>query len=119
MGCYDGRIPIMAAREYGCRAVGIEDNETYYQAARAWVNRERLGDKVKIIHGDLFETDLSDATIIIAYLDLGAINKLGPKLKELEGVRIVTRGSALPDWNPTKVDMITDDMDTILYMYEK
>jgi hypothetical protein len=62
-----------------------------------------VGDKVKFIQGDLFEMDLSPATVITLYL-LPALNlKLRPKILKLKpGTRIVSHDFDMGDWKPDK-----------------
>ena len=104
LGCGDGRIPVTAAQKYGARGVGIDIDPERIAEANENVRRTSVGDRVKIIQGDLFEQDLSPATVVTLYL-LPSLNvKLMPKLmKELKpGTRIVSHAFDMGDWKPEK-----------------
>jgi SAM-dependent methyltransferase len=101
LGAGDGKIAIAAARDYGATAVGIEYNPE--MAALAQRNAERAGvaDKVKVIHGDIFEEDFSNATVVTLYL-LPQLNmQLRPTLLDMKpGTRIVSNSFDMEDWQP-------------------
>ena len=91
LGSGDGRIPITAAQKYGARGIGIDINPERIKEANDNLAKANVGDKVRFLNQDLFETDLSEATVITLYL-LPSLNvKLMPKLKQLKpGTRIVS-----------------------------
>ena len=104
LGCGDGRIPVTAARKYGARGVGIDIDPQRIKEANENVAKNNVGDRVKIVQGDLFEQDLSQATVVTLYL-LPSLNvKLMPKLmKELKpGTRVVSHAFDMGDWKPEK-----------------
>jgi ribosomal protein L11 methylase PrmA len=104
LGSGDGRIPVTAAQKYGARAVGIDIDPERIAEANANVAKNNVGNLVKIVQGDLFEQDLSPATVVTLYL-LPSLNvKLKPKLmKELKpGTRIVSHAFDMGDWKPEK-----------------
>ena len=104
LGCGDGRIPVTAARKYGARGIGIDIDPQRIKEANENVAKNNVGDRVKIVQGDLFEQDLSQATVVTLYL-LPSLNvKLMPKLmKELKpGTRIVSHAFDMGDWKPEK-----------------
>ena len=68
LGCGDGRIPITAARVYGARAVGIEIDPIRYAIAWLCVRFLGLRDLVEIRRGDIFQEDISRATVVTCYL---------------------------------------------------
>jgi precorrin-6B methylase 2 len=104
LGSGDGRIPITAAERFGTRGVGIDIDPQRVKEARANAEKAKVTDKVKFIQGDLFELDLSEATVITLYL-LPSLNlKLRPKLLELKpGTRIVSHDFSMGDWKPDQV----------------
>lgn len=104
LGSGDGRIPITAAQRHGIRTLGIDIDPQRISEARANAERARLTDKVKFVQGDLFELDLSEATVITLYL-LPSLNlKLRPKLLQLKpGTRIVSHDFSMGDWKPDRV----------------
>ena len=104
LGCGDGRIPVTAAKKYGATGVGIDIDPQRIKEAKENVAKNNVGDRVKIVQGDLFEQDLSQATVVTLYL-LPSLNvKLMPKLmKELKpGTRVVSHAFDMGDWKPEK-----------------
>ena len=104
LGCGDGRIPVTAARKYGARGVCFDIDPERIKEATANVAKNNVGNLVKVVHADLFEQDLSGASVITRYL-LPSLNvKLMPKLmKELKpGTRIVSHAFDMGDWKPEK-----------------
>lgn len=104
LGAGDGRIVIAAARRYGVRAVGIELDTRKVAEARANVARAGLSDRVEIRHGDLFDTDLGEASVVTLFLFPELNARLAPKLRrELQpGTRVVSHRFGLGDWPPDR-----------------
>lgn len=104
LGSGDGRIPITAAQKFGARAVGIDIDPQRIKEANENLAKANVGDKVKFLNQDLFQTDLGQATVITLYL-LPSLNvKLMPKLKQLKpGTRIVSHSFDMgSEWPPEK-----------------
>ena len=104
LGSGDGRIPITAAQKYGARAIGIDINPERIKEANENLAKTNVGNKVKFLNQDLFETDISEATVVTLYL-LPSLNiKLMPTLKALKkGTRIVSHSFNMGDeWPPEK-----------------
>lgn len=105
LGSGDGRIPIPAAVRHGARGVGIEIDP--HLVARSRKNAERAGgsDRVKFRRQDLFEADLSGATVVALYLWPKVTTRLGAKLlRELDpGDRIVSHDFRIEGWEPDRV----------------
>ncbi|HJT62355.1 MAG TPA: class I SAM-dependent methyltransferase [Burkholderiales bacterium] len=103
LGSGDGRIPITAAQKYRiARGIGIDINPERIKEANENLSKARVGDRVRFVNADLFETDLSDATVITLYL-LPTLNlKLLPKLlKEVKpGTRVVSHAFDMGTWKP-------------------
>jgi len=102
LGTGDGRIPVTAAKTYGARGVGIDIDPQRIKEATENVQKNGVGDRVRIIQGDLFETNISEATVVTLYLLPSLNQKLIPKLnKELKpGTRIVSHAFDMGDWKP-------------------
>jgi tRNA G37 N-methylase Trm5 len=115
LGSGDGRIPITAAQKYGATGVGIDINPERIKEANANLAKAGVGGKVKFLNQDLFETDLSPATVITLYL-LPSLNvKLMPKLKQLKpGTRIVSHSFDMGDWPAEKTQDVNGRM---VYMW--
>jgi hypothetical protein len=75
--------------------------------SRARAKAAGVEDRVKIVEGDLFEMDFSDATVITLYL-LPSLNlRLRPKILALKpGTRIVSHDFDMGDWAPDKVRQV-------------
>ncbi len=103
LGSGDGRIPIMAAKNYNvARAVGIDINPERIKEAEANLKRAGVRDRVRFLNEDLFTANFSDATVVTLYL-LPALNvKLLPKLlSDLKpGTRIVSHSFMMGSWKP-------------------
>lgn len=105
LGSGDGRIVLTAARKYGARGVGVDIDPELVQKANENARAAGLDDRVKFIQQDLFETDISDASVVTLYL-LSDVNlKLRPKLlAELKpGTRIVSHAFDMGNWEPEQV----------------
>lgn len=101
LGSGDGRIPITAASRFGTRGVGIDIDPVRIGEANAAAKQAGVTDKVRFIEGDLFEADLSKASVISLYL-LPSLNlQLRPKLLQLKpGTRVVSHNYDMGDWLP-------------------
>lgn len=100
LGSGDGRIVIRAAEMYGARGVGIEIDEELVEEARQNADSAGVADLVSFQQGDLFDADISEATVVTLYL-LPTVNlRLRPKLfEELEpGTRIVSHDFDMDEW---------------------
>ena len=103
LGSGDGRIPIIAAQKYGARAVGIELDPRLVELSWRIANEAEVAHRVKFIVGDLFEADLSQATVVTTYLSGSIMKLLEPRLRSLKpGTRIVSHQFRMPRWEPDK-----------------
>jgi hypothetical protein len=104
LGAGDGIIPITAAKQFGARAIGIEFNEKLANLAQANALRSGVGDRAKIIQGDIFVEDFSKATVVTLYL-LEELNaKLRPQILKMQpGTRVVSNTFSMGDWEPDEV----------------
>jgi precorrin-6B methylase 2 len=103
LGSGDGRTPITAAKEHGARGVGVEFNPKLVALSRQNAEQAGVADRVKFINADLFQTDISEATVVTLYLLSSLNQRLLPKLQsELKpGTRIVSHAFSMGDeWKP-------------------
>ena len=110
LGCGDGRIVIAAARDFGARAVGVDINPARIREAQQNARRAGVRDRIEFRQQDLFDTDISRATVVTLYL-LPEVNlALRPKLlRELKpGTRIVSNSFDMGDWRPDKVVQVAE-----------
>jgi len=103
LGSGDGRIVIAAAAQFGARGLGVELSPELVQRSRDDAARAGVAERAQFRVQDLFETDLSVATVITMYL-LPEVNlQLRPKLLALApGTRIVSHDWDLGDWHPDR-----------------
>jgi SAM-dependent methyltransferase len=107
LGSGDGRIVITAAKRYGARGLGVELSPQLVDKSRDNARRAGVADRAEFRVQDLFETDLSQASVITMYL-LPEVNlQLRPKLLALKpGTRIVSHDWDLGDWKPDRTRVV-------------
>ncbi len=100
LGSGDGRLVIKAAKRGAC-ALGIEYNPDLVEISRRSAEIEGVSNRAEFIEADLFEYDLSNATVITMFL-LPELNiQLRPRLLELKpGTRIVSNTFTMGEWEP-------------------
>src|SRR5262245_18174597 len=100
LGSGDGRVVLSAAAR-GARSLGVDLDRYLLGVANESAKREGLADRAAFREQNLFETDLSGATVIATYL-LPEMNlKLRPKILALKpGTRVVAHDYHMGDWLP-------------------
>jgi tRNA A58 N-methylase Trm61 len=103
LGSGDGRIVITAARRFGASGLGVEIVPDLVRRSRENAKQAGVADRVEFREQDLFETDLSKATVVTLYL-LPEVNlQLRPRLQKLKpGTRIVSHDWDMGDWKPDR-----------------
>lgn len=105
LGSGDGRIPIAAAKRYGAFGVGVEIDAKLNREAADNARKAGVADRVRFVTQDLFETEISQATVVTLFLLPRLNQELIPKLKrELSpGTRIVSHQFDMGEqWPPEK-----------------
>ena len=106
LGAGDGRVLVIAAREFGARAVGIEIG--LLQCLVAWLAALFNGvrQEVRIEQGDFFKADLRPADVVFAYLTSAQAERLQGRLafQLRPGARVVTISFDLPGWAAASFD---------------
>jgi len=107
LGAGDGKIAIAAAKKFGARSVGIEYNPDMAKYAQGNVEKAGVTGKARIINGDIFATDFTQATVITMYL-LPALNlKLRPQILSMRpGARVVSHSFTMDDWEPDETSIM-------------
>jgi len=108
LGCGDGRIPVTAASHFGARALGVDIDPGRIAESHANAKAAGVTGKVEFVNGNLFDLDLSRASVVTMYL-LPDINlKLRPKLFQMlkPGTRVVSHAFPMGDWKPDRLVMV-------------
>ena len=100
LGCGDGRIVILAAKERGARGIGVDLDPERIRESRENAKAAGVTHLVRFYQQNLFDTDIGNATVVMLYLYPEVNLKLRPKLlKELKpGTRIVSHSHTMGDW---------------------
>src|SRR5579872_5914029 len=118
LGSGDGRFPIIAARAVALGGVGIEMQPALVRASRQAAHEAGVDDKVTFVEQDLFDADLSPATVVMLYLWPGLNDSLEPKLRrELRpGARIVSYTFGMSHWVPETTERLDNGRDLSLWI---
>lgn len=121
LGSGDGRIPILAAQEFGCTAVGIEKDRDLCRYSDRRVRELTLEKQVQFQWADFFEADLRPATVVTLYL-LSAVNgqlqsRLASHLRP--GSRVVALDFEIPGWRPIRTTKVVSEgsIEYTLFLY--
>ncbi|MBB1089140.1 class I SAM-dependent methyltransferase [Lysobacter sp. SG-8] len=115
LGSGDGRIPITAARRWGTRGIGIEIHPMRVREANLAAFNAGVHERVRFLVADMFEMDISEATVVTLYLLPDLNLRLRPKLLRLApGTRIVTHNYHMGDWAPDAHRIVGD---SVVYLW--
>lgn len=120
LGSGDGRILFTAAQNFRARAVGIEISDALVHRTEERIQRMHLQDRVRIIHADVRDVDLSPADVVTMYFSTGSNESLRPRLEKYlrSGARVVSHDYAVPGWKADKVDKAEAySRDHVIYVY--
>jgi len=120
LGSGDGRLVIAAARDFGARGAGIEIDPKLVALSTENARRAGVADRVTFREGNLFEMDLSPATVVTLYLSPELNQRLRPKfLRELRpGARIVSHDYGMGDWAPARTErMVVQGRVSYIYLW--
>jgi SAM-dependent methyltransferase len=116
LGAGDGRVLIMAAREFGARAVGIEISPMH--CLIAWLRSifSGCGRQVNIRCASFYTSGLSDADVVFAYITPEHAARLRPLFERQlkSGARVVTISAEIEGWQPDQIDK--NDLVFLYYM---
>jgi ubiquinone/menaquinone biosynthesis C-methylase UbiE len=109
LGSGDGRMVIAAARR-GARAVGVEFNPELVQLSRLRASEAGVAERATFVEGDMFEADISKATVLALFLMPDNLRRLEPKFRALTpGTRIVVNTFGIPDWKPDATETLVEN----------
>lgn len=102
LGCGDGRIVIAAAQQYGAQGIGVDVDPELIEQSIKNARQAGVAELVEFRLQDLFQADISQATVVMLYLGTDVNLRLRPKLlKELKpGSRVISNSFLLGDWQP-------------------
>ena len=120
-GCGDGRICVMAAKKYGCKAIGFDLNPVRIRESLENIKRNGVEKLVRIERKDIFTVDFSEASVVTLYLLPWMNKKLIPQLEKLKpGSRIVAHDYSIEGITPDKtltIESKEDAVEHFLYVY--
>ena len=100
LGSGDGRMVITAAKKFGARGFGVDLDRVLLKLSNENAQREGVAERANFIEQNLFETDLSQATVITTYLLPEMNEKLRPKILNLKpGTRVVAHDYHMGEWH--------------------
>jgi SAM-dependent methyltransferase len=109
LGSGDGRNVIAAAKR-GARALGVEFNGDLVELSRQRARDAGVSDRASFLQGDMFEADISKATVLPLFLLPHNLERLRDKFLALRpGTRIVLNTYGVPGWEPDETDTISGD----------
>jgi SAM-dependent methyltransferase len=122
LGSGDGRIILAAAQRFQARSVGIEWNQALCEKTSSAIQRLGLEGRVKVIQGDIFNQDVSSATVVTGYLLPNSWDRLAPILERQlrKGVRVVSVNDPIPGWRVVEKKQLKGESQTAswdLYLY--
>ena len=106
LGAGDGRVLVMAAREFGAWAVGIEIGpiQCLIGWLRIWFSGSRQRARMRC--ANFYKSDVSNADVVFIYATSSQTSKLLPLLERQlrPGARVVSIAADFPNWQPNHVD---------------
>jgi SAM-dependent methyltransferase len=98
LGSGDGRN-IIAAAKRGARGLGVEWDSDLVALSQRKAVEAGMADRAKFVRGDMYEADISQATVLALFLLPENLSRLSPRFLRLKpGTRIVTNGYQIPGW---------------------
>ncbi len=104
LGSGDGSIVVLAASEFGARGVGVELDPVRLRESRELASLAGVEQRVEFHQQDLFETNVSAATVVTLYLlpDVHVALKRRLLAQLAPGARILSHSFNLGQWRPDK-----------------
>ncbi|MDA1015321.1 MAG: methyltransferase domain-containing protein [Planctomycetota bacterium] len=116
LGCGDGRIVVTAARKFGAKGVGFDINPQRLKESNENIKKYNVGKLVKVENKNIFDLDLSKASVITLYL-LPKLNvRLIPQIEKMKpGSRIVSHNYDMEGIKPTETVQFKSREDNITH----
>lgn len=126
LGSGDGRIILVAARDYGVHAIGYEIDDALVKSSRRRIAEMQLAGKAEVREQDLFEADFSQADVVTVYLLPRAMARLEPILERSlkKGARVISHDFTFPNWKPDEMIALDeqrkeDGLSHSVYIYKR
>ncbi len=109
LGCGDGRILVTAAQRYGAKGLGVDFEAQRIVEANENAKKAGVSDKVEFRRENLFDTDISNSSVLTLYLSLAINIKLRPRILETlkPGARVLSHDFNMGDWLPDRTERIS------------
>jgi SAM-dependent methyltransferase len=109
LGSGDGRMVIAAAKR-GARALGVEFNPKMVELSRQLAKEAGVGELATFVEGDMYEADISKATVLALFLLPENLRRLEPKFRALPaGTRIVVNTFGIPEWTADVSEQVAEN----------
>jgi SAM-dependent methyltransferase len=106
LGAGDGRVLLIAARDFGAKAIGLEIGPV--QCALIWLRATAsgFGNRIQVRLENFYKANLKDADVVFVYATSKEVMKLAPHLEQQmkKGSRLVSISADFSEWEPTTVD---------------
>ena len=115
LGSGDGRVLVIAAREFGAKALGIEIGPVQRVVSRLVAKNNGVSDRVRIEAGDFYKSDVRNADVAFLYATSTEVAKLASHLEAQmkPGARVVSISADFPEWEPNDFNE-----DKLIFLYE-
>lgn len=124
LGCGDGRFVVTAAKIYGVKATGYDIDPERVKDSNENVKKNDVEKLVTIKEADVFELDLTGASVVTLYLLPELNEKLMPQLAKMKpGSRILSHDFPMDGAKPEKVERLKvkndrgEESDHTIYMW--
>lgn len=121
LGSGDGRIVITAAQKFGARAIGVELDDTLAKATEDRIHALKIETRARILNANVFDVDLSEASVVTLYLLTMGNEAVKPKLESnlKPGTRVVSHDFQISGWVPIRTETVRGrPRDHQIYVYE-
>jgi SAM-dependent methyltransferase len=109
LGSGDGRMVIAAAKR-GARSLGVEYEQQMVELSERRAREAGVGDTARFVQGDMYEADISAATVLALFLLPENLDQLASKFLDLKpGTRIVLNEYLVSGWRPDRTETLSAD----------
>jgi precorrin-6B methylase 2 len=106
LGAGDGRVLLIAARDFGAKAVGLEIGPI--QCALIWLRTTAsgFGQQIQVRWENFYKASIQEADVVFVYATSKEVMKLAPHLEKdmKKGARLVSISADFSEWEPSAVD---------------